>query len=110
MRFADEGPTAIGAISQRNFASSSSFTICRLASALPPSEGFCVSKPVKATAITIGVEDLARSKRFYGEGLGCKIAQDHPNFVSFALRRIVVAGAVRTGRDGPRRRGLTATS
>src|SRR5712691_7886843 len=83
MRLADEGPTAIGAISQRNFASSSSFTICRLASALPPSEGFCVSKPVKATAITIGVEDLARSKRFYGEGLGCEIAQDHPNFVSF---------------------------
>jgi catechol 2,3-dioxygenase-like lactoylglutathione lyase family enzyme len=37
------------------------------------------------TAIMIGVEDLARSKKFYGEGLGCKIAQDHPNFVSFDL-------------------------
>ena len=41
--------------------------------------------PVQATAIMIGVEDLARSKKFYGEGLGCKIAQDHPNFVSFDL-------------------------
>jgi hypothetical protein len=33
----------------------------------------------------IGVEDLARSKTFYGEGLGCTIAQDYPNFVSFDL-------------------------
>jgi catechol 2,3-dioxygenase-like lactoylglutathione lyase family enzyme len=33
----------------------------------------------------IGVEDLARSKKFYGEGLGCTIDQDHPNFVSFNL-------------------------
>jgi len=33
----------------------------------------------------IGVEDLARSKRFYGDGLGCKVDQDHPNFVSFDL-------------------------
>ena len=41
--------------------------------------------PVQVTAIMIGVEDLARSKKFYGEGLGCKIAQDHPNFVSFDL-------------------------
>jgi catechol 2,3-dioxygenase-like lactoylglutathione lyase family enzyme len=41
--------------------------------------------PVQATAIMIGVEDLARSKKFYGEGLGCKIDQDYPNFVSFDL-------------------------
>ena len=41
--------------------------------------------PVKVTAIMIGVEDLARSKRFYGEGLGCTIDQDYPNFVSFNL-------------------------
>jgi hypothetical protein len=27
------------------------------------------------------VEDLARSKKFYGEGLGCTIEQDYPNFV-----------------------------
>jgi catechol 2,3-dioxygenase-like lactoylglutathione lyase family enzyme len=33
----------------------------------------------------IGVEDLARSKKFYGEGLGCAVDQDHPNFVSFNL-------------------------
>src|SRR5881397_3460485 len=33
----------------------------------------------------IGVEDLARSKKFYGEGLGCAIEQDYPNFVSLEL-------------------------
>jgi hypothetical protein len=33
----------------------------------------------------IGVEDLARSKEFYGEGLGCTIEQDYPNFVKFNL-------------------------
>jgi hypothetical protein len=33
----------------------------------------------------LGVEDLERSKKFYGEGLGCAIDQDHPNFVSFKL-------------------------
>ena len=33
----------------------------------------------------IGVEDLARSKEFYGDGLGCTIDQDHPHFVSFNL-------------------------
>jgi catechol 2,3-dioxygenase-like lactoylglutathione lyase family enzyme len=33
----------------------------------------------------IGVEDLSRSKSFYGEGLGCTIEQDYPNFVSFNL-------------------------
>ena len=41
--------------------------------------------PLQVTAIMIGVEDLARSKRFYGEGLGCTIDQDYPNFVSFNL-------------------------
>ena len=40
---------------------------------------------VQVTAIMLGVEDLARSKRFYGEGLGCAIDQDHPTFVSFNL-------------------------
>jgi catechol 2,3-dioxygenase-like lactoylglutathione lyase family enzyme len=40
---------------------------------------------LQATAIMIGVEDLARSKTFYGEGLGCAIDQDHPQFVSFDL-------------------------
>ena len=41
--------------------------------------------PLQVTAIMIGVEDLARSKRFYGEGLGCTIAQNYPNFVSLDL-------------------------
>jgi catechol 2,3-dioxygenase-like lactoylglutathione lyase family enzyme len=41
--------------------------------------------PLQVTAIMIGVEDLARSKKFYGEGLGCTINQDYPNFVSFDL-------------------------
>ena len=40
---------------------------------------------LQVTAIMLGVEDLARSKKFYGEGLGCAIDQDHPNFVSFNL-------------------------
>lgn len=40
---------------------------------------------LQATAIVIAVEDLVRSKKFYGEGLGCKIEQDHPGFVSFNL-------------------------
>jgi uncharacterized protein len=40
---------------------------------------------IQVTAIMLGVEDLARSKTFYGEGLGCPIDQDYPNFVSFNL-------------------------
>jgi uncharacterized protein len=41
--------------------------------------------PLQVTTIMIGVEDLARSKKFYGEGLGCTIDQDYPQFVSFDL-------------------------
>ena len=41
--------------------------------------------PVQVTAIMLGVEDLDRSKKFYGEGLGCAIEQDYPNFVKFNL-------------------------
>jgi uncharacterized protein len=41
--------------------------------------------PLHVTAVMIGVEDVSRSKKFYGDGLGCKIDQDHPNFVSFDL-------------------------
>jgi uncharacterized protein len=33
----------------------------------------------------LGVRDLARAKKFYAEGLGCKIEQDYPNFVSLYL-------------------------
>ena len=40
---------------------------------------------LEVTAIMIGVEDLARSKMFYGEGLGCTIDQDYPNFVKLNL-------------------------
>jgi hypothetical protein len=29
----------------------------------------------------LGVEDLARSRRFYAKGFHCAIDQDHPNFV-----------------------------
>jgi uncharacterized protein len=41
--------------------------------------------PLEVTAIMIGVEDLARSKQFYREGLGCTIDKDYRNFVSFNL-------------------------
>ncbi|HEV2457001.1 MAG TPA: VOC family protein [Ktedonobacterales bacterium] len=41
--------------------------------------------PVQVTTIMIGVADLARSKQFYGEGLGCTIEQDYPHFVLFDL-------------------------
>jgi predicted enzyme related to lactoylglutathione lyase len=40
---------------------------------------------VQVTTIMIGVEDLARSKKFYGEALGCTIDQDYPQFVSFNM-------------------------
>ena len=41
--------------------------------------------PVAVTAIMIGVEDLARSRKFYGQGLGCAIDKGYQNFVSFDL-------------------------
>ena len=41
--------------------------------------------PLQVTAIMLGVEDLARSKKFYGEGLGGPIAPDYPNFIKFDL-------------------------
>jgi hypothetical protein len=41
--------------------------------------------PLQVTTIMIGVEDIARSKKFYAEGLGCTIDQDHPGFVKFDL-------------------------
>jgi uncharacterized protein len=36
-------------------------------------------------AIVIGVGDMDRAKKFYGEGLGCPIEQDYPQFVLFKL-------------------------
>jgi uncharacterized protein len=41
--------------------------------------------PLQMTSIMIGVEDLTRARKFYGDGLGCTIAQDYPNFVMFTL-------------------------
>jgi uncharacterized protein len=41
--------------------------------------------PLQVTAIMIGVRDLDRAKKFYGEGLGGTIAQDYPGFVSLSL-------------------------
>jgi len=41
--------------------------------------------PVQVSAIMLGVKDLARAKQFYGDGLGCKIDQDYPHFVSINL-------------------------
>ena len=40
---------------------------------------------LQVTAIMLGVDDLGRSKKFYGEGLGCTIDKDYPAFVSFSL-------------------------
>ncbi len=40
---------------------------------------------LQVTTIMLGVEDLARSKKFYVDGLGCAIEQDYPTFVSIGL-------------------------
>lgn len=40
---------------------------------------------IQVTAIMLGVEDLARSKAFYADGLGCTIEQDYPGFVRLVL-------------------------
>ena len=40
---------------------------------------------LQVTAIMLGVSDLARSKKFYGEGLGGTIDKDYPAFVSLSL-------------------------
>ena len=40
---------------------------------------------MQISAVTLGVKDLECSKKFYGDGLGCPIDQDHPGFVSFNL-------------------------
>jgi len=40
---------------------------------------------LQVTAIMLGVADLARSKKFYAEGLGCKIDKDYPGFVYLDL-------------------------
>jgi uncharacterized protein len=40
---------------------------------------------LQVTAIMLGVKDLARSKKFYSEGLGGTIDKDYPTFVSVSL-------------------------
>jgi len=37
------------------------------------------------SAITLGVQDVARAKQFYGQGLGWPIEQDYPQWVSFKM-------------------------
>src|SRR5690242_11981847 len=39
----------------------------------------------KISVVMLGVKDFDRAKKFYGEGLGCPIAQDYPGFASFTL-------------------------
>ncbi len=39
----------------------------------------------KVSAIMLGVQDVARAKRFYAEGLGAAIKQDYPGFASLSL-------------------------
>jgi hypothetical protein len=41
--------------------------------------------PLQMSAVMLGVGDLARSKKFYAEGLGCAIEKDFPKFVSLSL-------------------------
>lgn len=62
---------------------------------------------VQLTAVMLGVKDLKRSKAFYGDGLGCKIDKDYPNFVQFDLGGgSFPSGALPVGRGGRRGRCL----
>jgi len=40
---------------------------------------------LQLTTIMLGVDDVDRSKKFYGEGLGGTIDKDYPTFVSVSL-------------------------
>ncbi len=40
---------------------------------------------LQLSAVTLGVRDIDRAKKFYSEGLGGAIDQDHPGFVSLKL-------------------------
>ncbi|TDB91521.1 glyoxalase [Actinomadura sp. KC216] len=40
---------------------------------------------LKVSAIMLGVADVARAKKFYGEGLGCEIVQDYGDYVKCDL-------------------------
>lgn len=41
--------------------------------------------PLQMSAVMLGVGNLARSKKFYAEGLDCAISKDFPSFVSLSL-------------------------
>ncbi len=69
------------------------------------------------STITLGVEDVARAKAFYADGLGWPIKQDHGQFVSFAPRsgssavalypRAVLAADAGVAAHGSGNRGFT---
>jgi catechol 2,3-dioxygenase-like lactoylglutathione lyase family enzyme len=40
---------------------------------------------LQVSTIMLGVQDVARAKKFYAEGLGCEIEQDYPGFVKCSL-------------------------
>lgn len=40
---------------------------------------------LQLNAITLGVKDINRAKKFYSEGLGCAIDKDTPGFVSLKV-------------------------
>lgn len=40
---------------------------------------------LQVSTIMLGVKDIARAKKFYGDGLGCEIDQDYRGFVRFSL-------------------------
>jgi predicted enzyme related to lactoylglutathione lyase len=40
---------------------------------------------IAVTAIMLAVEDLARAKAFYADGLGCEVEQDYPSFVMLSM-------------------------
>ena len=40
---------------------------------------------LQLSAVTIGVKDINRAKKFYSEGLGCTIEKDAPVFVSLKV-------------------------
>jgi hypothetical protein len=51
------------------------------------------SVPLQVAAIVLGVKDLVRAKKLYGEGLSCTIDQDHLNLVSFDLSEGILAAS-----------------
>ncbi|MEV0383425.1 VOC family protein [Nonomuraea sp. NPDC050643] len=40
---------------------------------------------LQVSTIMLGVNDVARAKKFYAEGLGCEVVQDYPGFVKCSL-------------------------